>query len=222
MCGDISRSPSWRRGRGRFWLSRLIGFSVVVWCSACAPRSLEDMLGVKPRNLTPEEFSALSQPGVSHEVLKTFVGEWNVEVLSRSSPDANPERSSARSSSSWILGYRYVREKYKSLEMGPRYEGLGFIGYDAGARVYSTVWMDSLNTSIATSKGVFNPETATFAMKGEIYDPLLGRMKETRSLIQILSPDSYKITVVDRTARGKDYISLELTYNRISGSQEIP
>jgi hypothetical protein len=177
------------------------------------------MLGVKPRNLKPEEFAALSQPGASHEILKNFVGEWNVDVVSWSAPDANPERSSARSSTSWILGYRYLREKYKGLEMGPRYEGLGFFGYDAGARVYSTVWMDSLNTSIATSKGVFNAETGTFAMKGEVYDPLLGRMKETRTLIQILSPDSYKITMVDRTARGKDYTSLQLTYNRIKGEK---
>ena len=174
------------------------------------------MLGVKPRNLTAEEFAALSQPGASHEVLKNFVGEWNVDVVSWSAPDANPSRSSARSSSAWILGYRYVREKYKSLEMGPRYEGLGFLGYDAGARVYSSVWMDSLNTSIATSKGVYNPETAAFAMKGEVYDPLLGRMKETRTLIQVLSPDSYKITMVDRTARGEDFTSLQLTYNRIA------
>ncbi|MEN9847094.1 MAG: hypothetical protein RIS36_2241 [Pseudomonadota bacterium] len=194
---------------------RLIALSAVVWCAGCAPRSLEDMLGVKPRNLTPEQFAALNQPGASHEVLTTFVGEWNVDVLSRSSPDANPKRSSARSSASWVLGYRYVREKYKSLEMGPRYEGLGYLGYDAGAQVYSSVWMDSFNTSIATSRGVFNPETETFALKGEIYDPLLGRMKETRTLIQILSTDSYKITMVDRTARGKDFISLELTYNRI-------
>ena len=104
--------------------------------------------------------------------------------------------------------------------MGPRYEGLGFLGYDAGARVYTAVWMDSLNTSIATSKGVFNPETSTFAMKGEIYDPLLGRTKETRTLIQILSPDSYTITMVDRTARGKDFTSLELTYNRLRGVEE--
>jgi hypothetical protein len=73
-----------------------------------------------------------------------------------------------------------------------------------------------LNTSIATLKGVYNPETAAFAMKGEVYDPLLGRMKETRTLIQVLSPDSYKITMVDRTARGEDFTSLQLTYNRIA------
>ncbi len=201
-------------GRAPLVLSRLLGPLVLVSCIACAPRSLEDILGVKPRDITPEQFSAMSQPGAAHDILKKFVGEWNIEVISRSSPDANPERSSAYSSSQWVLGYRYVREKYKSLESGPRYEGLGFLGYDAGARVYSTVWMDSLNTSIATSKGVFNPETATFAMKGEVYDPLLGRLKETRTLIQILSQDSYKITMVDRTARGNDFISLELTYNR--------
>lgn len=211
-----------RTGRGWHLVGRVLLMAVLVSFASCAPRSLEDVLGIKPRNLTPEEFAALSQPGASHEVLNTFVGEWGVDVLSWSSPEANPERSSARSSSHWVLGYRYVRERYKSLAMGPRYEGLGFLGYDAGARLYSAVWMDSLNTSIATSKGVFNPETSTFAMKGEVYDPLLGRTKETRTLIQVLSADSYKITMMDRTARGKDFKSLELTYNRIRELESKP
>ena len=209
-----------------WWRSRRAGASrkralaqvcLVILCfsvAGCAPRSLEEMLGVKPRNLTAEEFAAINQPGTSHELLASFVGDWNVDVISWSSPEANPERSSARSRTDWILGYRYVREKYKSLAIGPRYEGFGFLGYDAGARVYTSVWMDSLNTSIATSKGIFNPETATFALRGDVYDPLLGRPKETRTLIQIISKDSYKVTLVDRTARGKDFKSLELTYTR--------
>lgn len=196
---------------------------MVILCfsvAGCAPRSLEEMLGVKPRNLTAEEFAAINQPGTSHELLASFVGDWDVDVISWSSPEANPERSSARSRTDWILGYRYVREKYKSLAIGPRYEGLGFLGYDAGARVYSSVWMDSLNTSIATSKGIYNPETAAFALRGEVYDPLLGRPKETRTLIQILSKDTYKVTLVDRTARGKDFKSLELTYTRIPDAEK--
>lgn len=205
------RASAW----GKRALARVCLGTLCILVAGCAPRSLEEMLGVKPRNLTVEEFAAINQPGTSHQLLTSFVGDWTVDVISWASPDANPERSSARSSADWILGYRYVREKYKSLAMGPRYEGLGFLGYDAGARVYTSVWMDSLNTSISTSKGIYNPETATFALRGEVYDPLLGRPKETRTLIQILSKDSYKVTLVDRTARGKDFKSLELTYTRI-------
>lgn len=213
------RRAWWTPQRVNEWKKRALArVCIVTLCivgAGCAPRSLEEMLGVKPRNLTAEEFAAINQPGTSHELLTSFVGDWTVDVISWGSPDANPERSSARSSADWILGYRYVREKYKSLAIGPRYEGLGFLGYDAGARVYTSVWMDSLNTSIATAKGIYNPETATFALRGEVYDPLLGRPKETRTLIQILSQDSYKVTMLDRTARGKDFKSLELTYTRI-------
>jgi hypothetical protein len=192
--------------------------SLVLLCSmfGCAPRNLADVLGVKPRHLTPEEWAALSKPGSHHEVLSMLVGEWDVDVVSWSDPNANPERFRAYSSAAWVLGYRFVREKFKSLAEGPRYEGLGFIGYDSGGNLYNTVWMDSLNTAVATSKGTFDPTTATFALKGEMYDPLSGRTKETHTFIRILSKDSYEVSMVDRTARGQDFRALELTYRRRS------
>jgi len=182
----------------------------------CTPRNMADLLGVKPRNLTPEEWATLQKPGNQHELLGMLIGEWDVDVVSWRDPKSNPERSKGRSSSTWVLGYRYVREKFVGLDRGPRYEGLGFLGYDAGARMFSTVWMDSLNTSIATQQGLFNSTTATFEFRGEIYDPLLGRMKETRTFIRILSPDSYEVSMIDRTARGVDFKSLEMTYRRVS------
>lgn len=183
--------------------------------SACAPRNLADVLGVKPRHLGPEEWAAISKPGSHHELLSTFVGEWDVDVTSWKDPKANPERSKAHSSAAWVLGFRFVREKFRSLALGPRYEGLGFFGYDAGANLYTSVWMDSLNTSIATSKGIFDPATTTFELTGEIYDPLAGRTKETRTFIQVISKDSYVVSMVDRSAGGKDFKSLELTYRRL-------
>ncbi len=193
----------------------VIGMLLVVGCSS---RKSTDALGVKPQHLTPEEWISLSQPGERHELLSAFVGEWDVEVVSWRDPKANPERSKAHSSSTWILGYRYVREKFVSLERGPRYEGLGFLGYDAGAKLFTTVWMDSLNTSIATSKGLFNPATSTLEFRGEIYDPLLGRTKETKTFIRVLSKDSFEVSMVDRTARGIEFQSLQMTYRRQGGS----
>lgn len=182
----------------------------------CAPRASTDRLGVKPQHLTPEEWVALSQPGERHDLLNAFVGEWDVDIVSWRDPKANPERSKAHSSSTWILGYRYVREKFVSLELGPRYEGLGFIGYDAGAKLFTTVWLDSLNTSIATSKGLFNPATSTLEFRGEIYDPLLGRTKETKTFMRVLSKDSFEVSMIDRTARGIEFQSLQMTYRRIA------
>ena len=194
------------------YIVALIALSFV----ACSARKSTDVFGVKPQHLTPETWTILSQPGGPHELLDAFVGEWDVDVVSWRDPKANPERSKAYSSSTWILGYRYVREKYKSLELGPRYEGLGFLGYDAGAKLFTTVWMDSLNTSIATSKGLFNPATSTLELRGEIYDPLLGKTKETATFIRVLSEDSYEVSMVDRTARGIEFTSLQMTYRRVS------
>ena len=197
---------------------RILPLMLMCIVSACGTRNLADVLGVKPRHLTPEEWAAISQPGSQHDLLSMFVGDWDVDVTSWKDPTANPERSKGHSSSAWVLGYRFVREKFRSLAEGPRYEGLGFFGYDSGSNLYTSVWMDSLNTSIATSQGIFNPATATFELTGEIYDPLVGKMKETHTFIRILSENSYEVSMVDRSAQGTTFKSLELTYSRLEST----
>lgn len=201
---------------------RLCVAALALLLFGCASRHPTDRLGVKPQHLTPEEWSSISQPGDSHKLLDAFVGDWTVDVVSWRDPKANPERSKAHSSSTWVLGFRYVREKFRSLELGPRYEGLGFIGYDAGAKLFTSVWMDSLNTSIATSQGLFNPTTSTLEFRGEIYDPLLGKTKETKTFIRVLSADTYEISMIDRTARGEEFTSLQMTYRRARGGERKP
>lgn len=195
---------------------RLI-FSLLVVSSliACAGRRSMDALGVKPQTLTAEEWASLSKPGSFHHMLDMFVGEWDVVIKSWKGPEAHSEQSSGRSFSSWTLGYRFVREKFVSLEKGPRFEGLGFFGYDMASRLFTAVWMDSLNTSISTSKGIFNTESSTFELVGEVYDPRLGRTKETQTLIRVISPDSYEVSMIDQTERGQSFKSLEIVYHRI-------
>ena len=97
---------------------------------------------------------------------------------------------------------------------GQYYKGRGIMGYDAGARLFTSIWIDSLNTSMAISKGKFSPDSKTFELVGEVYDPLMGRMKETYTEIRLVSNDEYEINMIDNAPNGRKFRSLSLVYRR--------
>lgn len=170
--------------------------------------------GVRPEDLTPAEWAALSRPGESHKLLQGFAGDWDVRITFWSAPDAAPQDSHGSSTLSWILGDRFLQEDFHGDVLGESYQGLGLLGYDAAARRFMTVWLDSLNTAIAVQQGWYSPESSTFELKGEVYDPLLGRNKTTRSEIKIFSPNQYSVTMMDAAPNGATFKSLEIMYSR--------
>jgi hypothetical protein len=180
--------------------------------SGCAARAKTD--GVSPDSLTPLDWVSLSKPSSSHQLLDMFAGTWDVQVSSWSDPKASPDISSGLSRSKWILGNRFLEERFEGSAGGQYYKGRGIMGYDGGARVFTSVWMDSLNTSMAISKGTFSPESKTFELLGEVYDPLMGRTKETHTEIRLVSNDEYEINMIDTAPNGRKFRSLSLVYRR--------
>jgi hypothetical protein len=164
--------------------------------------------------LTPTEWASLSRPGPSHKVLAPFVGEWNVRMTFWSSPSAKPETSTGSSSIAWVLGQRFLQEKFTGAVAGDSFEGMGIIGYDNASRVFKTIWVDSLNTTMAMASGKFFAEKNTFELTSELYDPLLSREKTVRSTIQFTSNDSYLFSMIDESPEGKEFKSLEMEYTR--------
>ncbi len=170
--------------------------------------------GVQPEELTPAQWAALSKPGESHKLLDAFAGSWDVRIRFWSSPSAAPQDSHGTSTLSWILGDRFLQEDFQGDVLGEAYQGLGLMGYDAAARRFMTVWLDSLNTVIAMQQGSYSPDKGTFELRGEVYDPLIGRNKTTRSEIRILSPNEYSVSMIDMAPNGADFKSLEIVYTR--------
>lgn len=195
------------------WLRHLpIIVCSIVLLAGCSMRQEER--GVRPEDLTPSEWAALSKPGESHKLLQNFAGSWDVRITFWSSPGAAPQDSHGTSTLSWILGDRFLKEDFHGDVLGESYQGLGLMGYDAAARRFMTVWLDSLNTAIAVQQGWYSPDASTFELAGEVYDPLVGRNKKTRSEIKVFSPNQYSVTMTDTAPNGASFKSLEIVYTR--------
>lgn len=180
--------------------------------SACSLRSSKD--GVSPVGLTPAAWAALSQPGASHRLLEIFEGQWDATITVRSGPGETTQISKGQSTIHWILGKRFLQEDFKGETAGEKFDGMGLLGFDNGARAFKMVWVDSLNTALSVSTGTYVPESNIFEMVSEVYDPLLGREKTVRSTLQVMSSDSYRFVMEDTAPSGKKFISFEILYTR--------
>ena len=198
----------------------LVILVVAVNLTACSAKSSPDNKATqtKHKTLTPKQWAELSQPGVSHKLLDIFVGKWDVKITYWNSPRSQGHQSSGKSDFNWILGGRFLRENFSGQIAGEKFEGMGLMAYDNAERAFKTVWLDSLNTTIATAAGRYSPDSNEFNFTSEVYDPLIGKNKTIRSILRIKSPDSYVFTMFDRSPEGRDYISFETQYSRDKSS----
>jgi hypothetical protein len=170
--------------------------------------------GVLARSLSPSDWAALSKPGASHKLLDVLAGEWDVKITFWSSPSSASSESSGRSSIAWILGNRFLEERFEGEAAGESFNGRGIMGYDNAARRFQSVWIDSLNTTIALAAGKFDADSGALKMQSKIYDPLLGGEKEVRSELKINSNDSYTFSMIDSSPEGYEFTSMKMEYRR--------
>lgn len=184
----------------------------LVGCSAMRPQT--DETDAAPRPQTTEEWVALSKPSGAHRLLEGFVGTWDIKITFWSTPDAIPQVSKGVSDSKWVLGGRFVQESFSGVAGGEKFDGIGLMGFDNGRRRVETVWIDSMNTALATAKGTFDPESQIFEFEGTVFDPLTSSDKVTKSTVKFLSPNHYVFTMYDHDRIKGDFKSLEMEYVR--------
>lgn len=184
----------------------------IVACSARAPGAG----GVSAIGLTPQEWASLSKPGAQHKLLQSFVGEWDVRLTFWSSPNSKGQTSKGLSSIAWMLDGRFVREQFRGEVAGETFEGLGIMGFDNGAREFRSLWIDSLNTAMTVATGRYVPDANTFELSSELYDPLRSGFKVVKSTLRFTSPDTYVLSMQDKSPEGKSFTSFEMIYSRRS------
>ena len=193
----------------------LVLFSnVLVGCSLISP-SQENGEPVQAAELTPASWTALGKPGPSHRLWEIFSGNWSTHTTVFQAGVAEPKRSVGRSKISWVLGNRYIKEEFQGEMLNIPFQGIGLMGYDNGARRYTSVWADSLSTAIISSKGRYFAEQNRFEFEGEVYDPLQSKSRNVRTTIDIVTSTEYVVTTYEPSPNGGEAKSLEIRYEKL-------
>ena len=170
------------------------------------------------KEMSPQEKAAMeammraATPGEQHKKLANLVGTWNAEVKMWNAPGAPPMVSRGVSTSTVVLGGRYVQEEFKGEFMGMPFNGIGFWGYDNAAKQYTGTWMDTASTSPMTSTG--NLEGDTYNFTSAMTDPMSGKRIESTTKMRIESGDKHVMEMWDKAPDGSPVKVMEITYTR--------
>lgn len=155
-------------------------------------------------------------PGDAHKALEQFVGEWDAATrMWVEGPQKPPMESSGTSSSTMVLGGRFLRQDFSGQMMGMPFTGVGFTGYDNFKKKYVGSWMDSMSTSLATMEGTFDTAGKVLTTWGKMDEPMTGEKDKTiKYVLRILSPDKHVFEAYDLVGTKSEFKAFEITYTR--------
>jgi hypothetical protein len=151
-------------------------------------------------------------PGDAHKKLEGLVGTWDVKVKMWMDPSQPPQESAGTSTSSWVLGNRFVQEKFEGTFMGQPFSGMGYTGYDNVTKQYVGTWMDTASTGVMTSKGSLSGNTMN--ANATMSDPMTGKMAKSTMKMTMTDADHHTMEMWGAGPNGKNYKMMEIAYTK--------
>jgi uncharacterized protein DUF1579 len=152
-----------------------------------------------------------AQPGEQHEMMKKCAGSWKTVTKSWMAP-GDPVISEGTAEFKMILGDRFLEQRFTGNMMNMPYEGYGLTGYDNVKKVYTTMWIDNMNTSMMNGTGSYDAAKKTMTFKASSPGPD-GKMMNMR-MTNVMTDDNTQIFTMYSVDKGKEMKMMEITYTR--------
>jgi hypothetical protein len=153
-------------------------------------------------------------PGDAHKKLNAMVGTFDAKVKMWMDPSAPPAESTGKAVNEWVLGGRFVQQKFDGNFMGQPFSGIGYTGYDNIRHTYVGTWMDSMSTSMMTSSGDPDASGKNWRFSAMSMDPLSGESVTLDERMTVLDNDHQVFEMYGPGPDGSMYKMMEITYTR--------
>lgn len=160
-----------------------------------------------------EAMMKAASPGDMHKKLAPMVGTFNVTVKSFMAPGAPPMESTGTSENSWVLGGRWVEQKFTGSFMGMPFNGIGYTGYDNMKKQYVGTWMDSMSTSMMSSTGT-SADGKSYEFSSSMDDPMSGKTMPVKEKVTVVDNNNHVMEMWTPGPDGKMFKMMEITYKR--------
>lgn len=161
-----------------------------------------------------EAYEKAATPGEAHKALNAVVGTWDTVVRFYAAPGAPAEESTGTSESRWILGGRYIEQRFKGSAMGQPFEGLGYTGYDNMRKQYFGTWMDTMSTGMMSTTGGVEEGGKVWKFKGMMDDPVKNTSIPVEEVVRVESSDRHVMEMWHAGPDGKPFKAMEIVYTR--------
>ena len=186
--------------------------------AVCATLASAQEAAQKP--MSPEEMAAMEKwqkamtPSAHHKMLDAMAGTFDTKVSSWMAPGAPPMVSNGTSTNTWIMGGRYLEQRFSGSMMGQPFEGLGYTGYDNVSGKYWGTWFDNMGTGIMTSTGASSDGGKSYTFASAMNDPMTGKATQMEERIKVLDNDHHHFEMWGAGPDGKNFKMMEIEYTR--------
>src|SRR5438477_8881171 len=149
-----------------------------------------------------EAMMKAATPGEMHKKLDSTVGDWNAKVSMWMAPGMKPQVSSGTATRKWVLGKRYVEERFSGNFMNKPFHGVGYTGYDNLKKEYFGTWMDDMGTGVMMTTGT-RDDDKTWTFKGSMPDPTSGKDTPVEEKIIVKDKDHHTMEMYSPGPDGK-------------------
>jgi hypothetical protein len=192
-----------------------------VWMALALLVVCTSVVADEPKKEMPADQKAMMEammkamtPGEPHKLLDNMVGTFDAKVSSWMQPGAPPMVSTGTSVNSWILGGRFVEQKFNGSFMGQPFSGIGYTGYDNIKKQYWGSWMDSMSTGVMMSTGSTSDNGKTWKFTASMPDPMTGKDAPMEERVTVTDKNHHMFEMWSPGPDGKMYKMMEITYTR--------
>lgn len=166
------------------------------------------------QNAMMELMGKLATPGDGHKKLDIMVGTWTATTNMWMEPGKPPEVSQGTSVHRWVLGNRYLEQRYEGTMFGMPFSGIGYTGFDNYKKKYLSTWMDTMSTTIMINSGTFDAAGKVLTASGKMDDPSKGKVVTIRTVTTMVNSDEMLFEMHGPGPDGKDYRIMEIRHKR--------
>jgi hypothetical protein len=161
-----------------------------------------------------EMMQKLATPGEAHKKLDVLAGSWTAKSSMWMDPSKPPEVTEGTSEHKWILGGRFIEQRFEGSFMGMPFSGIGYTGYDNYKKEYVGVWMDSSGTSMFHTTGSFDASGKILTFSGKTDDFTTGKVITMTEKMTFVSKDEVLFEIWGPDPSGKNFLMMKIDYTR--------
>ena len=161
-----------------------------------------------------EMMAKYATPGPAHKKLDAFVGTWTAKTSMWMDPTKPPAISEGTSEQKWVLGGRFLEQRFEGKMMDAPFTGLGYMGYDNYKKLYTSTWMDTMGTMTLNMTGHFDKAGKVMTCTGKMADFMSGKTVSYTTKATLVNADEIVWEMWNPGMDGKVYKSVEVRYTR--------
>jgi len=192
-------------------LNRFLQLLVLV-LGASAVHAIAQDKKAPDEKMMMEKMQQAATPGAAHRKLDSLAGKFTVKAKNYMDPSGQVHESTGTAQRTWLMGNRFLEERFQGEHRGEPFTGTGVMGYDNVTRQYIGTWYDSMSTGITTLKGTMSGDTIKY--KGLMSDPIAGKEVPYTMSFKIVNKDTQTMEFWGAGPNGKQMKWMEMTYTR--------